>query len=273
MQTIVFASQKGGSGKTTLAAHMAVQASEAGFGPVAMIDTDPQGSLHGWWQMRETDMPSLIRSNANDIAEDLEHLRAQGYRLAIVDTQPAVTEAISDIVQYADLVVIPCRPSPHDLRAVGATVDIVERWQKHMIFVVNSATRRARITSEAAVALSQHGTVAPATLHHRVDFAASMIDGRTVMETGPDGKSATEITVLWDYIEGRMGRINQIPMPYETARQAGDANNSFGSRNQPQPRTPIGLQTDNQLLQAGGGLRRPAQSGARFGRRFAADNG
>ena len=153
MQTIVFASQKGGSGKTTLAAHMAVQASEAGIGPVAMIDTDPQGSLHGWWQMREAAMPTLIRSNANDIAEDLEHLRSQGHRLVIVDTQPAVTEAISEIVQYADLVVIPCRPSPHDLRAVGATVDIVERWQKHMVFVVNSATRRARITSEAAVAL------------------------------------------------------------------------------------------------------------------------
>jgi MinD-like ATPase involved in chromosome partitioning or flagellar assembly len=203
----------------------------------------------------------------------LEHLRSQGHRLVIVDTQPAVTEAISEIVQYADLVVIPCRPSPHDLRAVGATVDIVERWQKHMVFVVNSATRRARITSEAAVALSQHGTVAPATLHHRVDFAASMIDGRTVMETGPDGKSATEISVLWAYIEARMERINQIPMPYETARLVSDANSSFGSRNQPQPPTPIGLQTDNQSLQASGGLRRPVQSGVRFGRRLASDNG
>lgn len=223
--------------------------------------------------MREAAMPTLIRSNANDIAEDLEHLRSQGHRLVIVDTQPAVTEAISEIVQYADLVVIPCRPSPHDLRAVGATVDIVERWQKHMVFVVNSATRRARITSEAAVALSQHGTVAPATLHHRVDFAASMIDGRTVMETGPDGKSATEISVLWAYIEARMERINQIPMPYETARLVSDANSSFGSRNQPQPPTPIGLQTDNQSLQASGGLRRPVQSGVRFGRRLASDNG
>jgi hypothetical protein len=215
----------------------------------------------------------LIRSNANDIAENLEHLRGQGYRLVVVDTQPAVTEAISDVVKHADLVVIPCRPSPHDLRAVGATVDIVERWQKHMIFVVNSATRRARITSEAAVALSQHGTVAPATLHHRVDFAASMIDGRTVIETGPDGKSATEIAVLWDYIEARMGRINQIPMPYETARQAGDVNGSFGSRNQPASQTPAGLQSENQTEQVNSEQRRPIHSGARFGRRIAADNG
>ena len=121
MQTIVFASQKGGSGKTAVAAHMAVQAVQAGFGPVAMIDTDPQGSLHGWWKLREDATPALIRSNAEELPENLEHLRGQGYALALIDTQPAVTDAISDVVKHADLVVIPCRPSPHDLRAGGAT--------------------------------------------------------------------------------------------------------------------------------------------------------
>lgn len=270
MQTIVFASQKGGSGKTTVAAHLAVQAGMAGFGAVAMVDTDPQGSLHGWWKMREEAMPALIRSNAEDLPEDLERLRGQGHRLAIIDTPPAVSDAISEVVRHADMVVIPCRPSPHDLRAVGATVDIVERWQKHMIFVVNSATRRARITSEAAVALSQHGTVAPITLHHRVDFAASMIDGRTVMETGAESKSALEIAALWDYVEARMGRINQIPMPYETALQVGEANASFGSRNQSVAPTPTGLQTEHQPSHISGGTRRPA---GQFGRRFASDAG
>ena len=73
-------------------------------------------------------------------------------------------------------VVVPTRPSPHDLRAVGATVDIAERHNKPVVFVINAATARARITGRSAVALSlQHGTVAPITLHHRVDFAASMI--------------------------------------------------------------------------------------------------
>ena len=268
MQTIVFASQKGGSGKTTLAAHMAVQASTAGLGSVAMIDTDPQGSLHGWGEMRADATPALIRSNAEDLPQDLERLRSQGHRLAVIDTQPAVTEAICDVVKHADLVVIPCRPSPHDLRAVGATVDIVERWQKHMIFVVNSATRRARITAEAAVALSQHGTVAPATLHHRVDFAASMIDGRTVMETGPDGKSANEVIALWDYMETRMGRINQIPMPYETAQLGGEGHATFGSRHKSGDQTPAGLQTVHHVAPQNAGLRRPVGP---FGRRFATD--
>jgi chromosome partitioning protein len=81
---------------------------------------------------------------------------------------------------------------------------LCERAGKPLIFVVNAATPKAKITSEAAVALSQHGTVAPITLHHRTDFAASMIDGRTVMEVDPEGRSAAEMTALWNYIADRL---------------------------------------------------------------------
>jgi chromosome partitioning protein len=131
-------------------------------------------------------------------------LRQQGFRLAVIDTPPAITMAIQSVIAVAELIVIPTRPSPHDLRAVGATVDLCERAGKPLIFVVNAATPKAKITYEAAVALSQHGTVAPVTLHHRTDFAASMIDGRTVMEVDPNGRSAREVTELWDYISDRL---------------------------------------------------------------------
>jgi chromosome partitioning protein len=127
-----------------------------------------------------------------------------------VDTPPAVTQTIAHVVARADLVVVPTRPSPHDLRAVGPTVDIVESLRKPLVFVINSATPRARITSETAVALSQHGVVAPVTLHHRVDFAASMIDGRTVGEIRPDSKSAKEIGGLWLYLRERLARMNPM---------------------------------------------------------------
>jgi hypothetical protein len=113
------------------------------------------------------------------------------------------------VVAYADLVIIPTRPSPHDLRAVGATVDIAERHSKPVIFVINAATARARITGESAVALSQHGVVAPITIHHRVDFAASMIDGRTVCEAVPNSASAREIRNLWVYLQDRLSRAVQ----------------------------------------------------------------
>jgi len=134
-----------------------------------------------------------------------------GIKIAVIDTPPAITQSISQVVAHADLVIVPTRPSPHDLRAVGATVDIAERHGKPLVFVINAATPRARITGESAVALSQHGTVAPVTIHHRTDFAASMIDGRTVGEVVPGSQSAKEISDLWVYIQDRLSRIVRDP--------------------------------------------------------------
>ncbi|HEX9955216.1 MAG TPA: ParA family protein [Allosphingosinicella sp.] len=204
MRVLALSSQKGGSGKTTLSGHLAVQAERSGAGPVCLIDIDPQGSLADWWNEREAEMPAFAQTTVARLQSDLEVLRSQGFKLAVIDTPPAITMAIQSVIQVAELIVIPTRPSPHDLRAVGATVDLCERAGKPLVFVVNAATPKARITHEAAVALSQHGTVAPVTLHHRTDFAASMIDGRTVMEVDPNGKSAREVAELWDYISDRL---------------------------------------------------------------------
>lgn len=206
MRIIVFASQKGGSGKTTLAGHVAVEADRQGAGPVAIIDTDPQASLAKWWNVRTEPNPAFIQSVYSNLFYDLDRARSEGFRLVIIDTPPAVTRAISEVVSFADLVVAPTRPSPHDMRAVGPTVDIADAHGKPLVFAINGATPEARITSEAAIALSQHGTVAPSFIHNRVDYAASMIDGRTVMEVDPFCKSANEISELWQYLEARLDR-------------------------------------------------------------------
>ncbi len=211
MHTIVTASQKGGSGKTTLSGHLAVEAERAGAGPVALVDTDPQGSLAQWWNAREAPTPLFVKAGLTDLGETLAKLDRSGVRLTIIDTPPAITDSISYVVGFADLVIVPTRPSPHDLRAVGATVDIAERHRKPLVFVLNEASARARITGESAVALSQHGTVAPITIHHRVDFAASMIDGRTVGEVVPTSASAREIAEVWLYIQARLSRLVRDP--------------------------------------------------------------
>src|SRR5687768_1381554 len=204
MRVLALSSQKGGSGKTTLSGHLAVQAERAGAGPVCLIDIDPQGSLADWWNEREAEMPAFAQTTVARLQADLAILRQQGFKLAVIDTPPAITMAIQSVISVAELIVVPTRPSPHDLRAVGATVDLCDRAAKPLIFVVNAATPKAKITSEAAVALSQHGTVAPITLHHRTDYAASMIDGRTVMEVDPEGRSAREVTALWNYVADRL---------------------------------------------------------------------
>lgn len=241
MRVIVFASQKGGSGKTTLAGHIGVQAELAGRGPVALIDTDPQGSLAKWWNCRESSTPAFLQSAFTNLVHDIDEARAQGFKLIVIDTPPAVTKAISEVVSFADLVVLPTRPSPHDLRAVGPTIDICEARKKPMVFVLNAATQRARITVEAAVALSQHGTVAPVTVCNRTDFAASMIDGRTVMEIEPEGKSAEEVRGLWEYLDQRLFRMDaarsesadvvvQAAPLFRNVNGLGRATPSFGRR-------------------------------------------
>jgi chromosome partitioning protein len=206
MQIIGIASQKGGSGKTTLAGHLAVQAEQAGSSPVALIDTDPQGSLSAWWNAREAETPCFARTTAATLKQDVEQLRQLGMKLLFIDTPPAIEATIGDVIELCDLVLIPVRPSPHDLRAAGATVELVERAGKPLIFVINAATPRARITNEAVMALSQHGTLAPVILHQRTGFAASMIDGRTVGEIKGEARSAEEIASLWDYIDHRLNR-------------------------------------------------------------------
>ena len=125
MQVIACASQKGGSGKTTMAGHIAVQAEISGAGPVAIVDTDPQGSLADWWNERKEEFPAFAHTFVSRIGEDIARLRDLGIKICVVDTPPAITTTIEQVIEIADLVVIPCRPSPHDLRAAGATVELV----------------------------------------------------------------------------------------------------------------------------------------------------
>lgn len=225
MRILAFASQKGGSGKTTLAGHIAVQAQLSGAGPVAVVDIDPQGSLAEWWNERDSDFPVYAQTTVSRLPQDLQELRSQGTKLVVIDTPPAITMAIHSVISVSELIVIPTRPSPHDLRAVGATVELCARSSKPVIFAVNAATAGASITREAVIALSEHGTVAPVLLHNRTDFVASMIDGRTVMEVNPAGKSAAEVARLWEYIQERLERGFRRTV-FSTARPVGE----FGRR-------------------------------------------
>ncbi len=83
---------------------------------------------------------------------------------------------------------------------------MVEELGKPLVFVVNNASSRAHITNEAVIVLSQHGTLAPAIIHQRTDFASSMVDGRTVMEIPRKSPSAEEIAQLWEYLDDRLDR-------------------------------------------------------------------
>src|SRR3546814_15215713 len=85
------------------------QAQLAGAGPVVLIDIDPQGSLADWWNEREADMPAFAQTTVARLQADLDSLRQQGFKLAVIDTPPAITMAIQSVISVAELIVIPTR--------------------------------------------------------------------------------------------------------------------------------------------------------------------
>lgn len=200
MKTILIAAQKGGAGKTTLARNLAVQAAGDGRS-VLCLDLDPQGSLRGWWESRESDAPAMLDRDPapHALKATLDAAQAQ-FELCIIDTPPAAPEWLSEALGVADLVLIPVRPSPDDLRAVGATIAAVTAARVPFAFAL-SQTPRAKITEEAARVLAQHGRVAPVNIAQRVAYAETGATGQGVSET-TDDKAGAEIATLWDYVRG-----------------------------------------------------------------------
>jgi chromosome partitioning protein len=207
MKVLAIASHKGGAGKTTLAAHLAIAAEAAGAGPVAVIDTDPQGSLADWWNARGDETVAFAHTHPSRLGADLKALEAAGVSLVILDTPPAIGSTIGAAIAAADLTLVPVRPSPHDLRAVGATLDMAERAGKPAMFVVNGAAQRAGITKDAMISLSRAGELAPVTIHHRTAFADSMTDGRTAGEVKRSSPASQEIHRLWAFITEHLAGI------------------------------------------------------------------
>jgi chromosome partitioning protein len=197
MKTIVVTSQKGGSGKTTLAAHLAVEVERAGDGPAWLIDTDKQATLSLWHERRESETPQRADVSFARLSEGLKALANAGGAYCFVDTPPTISEQSAAILGLADLVLIPVRPSPADLWAVSETVALVKEAGRPFLFVITQAKAQASITAQTIAALSEHGRVARAFIADRVPYAVAMTGGRTAPELGPKTAAAEEIAGLW----------------------------------------------------------------------------
>ena len=183
---------------------MAVAAELNNISPTVLIDMDPQSSLLSWWNVRENNMPALTSSDLKKLPEKIEALKKAGVKLLLIDTPPAITNAIYETIKLADLVIVPTRPSPHDLRAIGSTIDIIQKVKCPFIFVITQAKYNTHLTIQTIAALSEYGTVSPIIIHDRIDYASSMIDGKTVMETSKNGKSSQEIYKLLSFVLARI---------------------------------------------------------------------
>lgn len=198
MKTILVASQKGGSGKTTLAVHLAVEASPARK-PVWVIDMDKQGSLTRWHQRRTHDTPILGNTSISKLGDGLKAIRTNS-SFVFIDSAPTISKETQSLIGLADLVLIPVRPSPTDLWSVAVTVELVKAQRKAFLFVLTQAKKSASITAQAIAALEQYGKVAHTVIGDRVVYASSMTSGNVVREVQPRGAASKEISALWEEI-------------------------------------------------------------------------
>jgi chromosome partitioning protein len=198
MKTIAVLSQKGGTGKTTLALHLAVAAEAAGHIAV-VIDLDPQSSAGEWGDSRQAENPSVVIAHAPRLLSILQAAAANGATLAILDTAPHSQGDALAAAQAADAVLIPCRPGILDLRAIKATVQIVRLANKPAAVVLNACPPQGRVLAdEAAEAVRGYDVeVAPVRLTQRAAFTHALAGGQTAQEYEPDGKAAEEIRQIY----------------------------------------------------------------------------
>ena len=205
MKTLAILAQKGGSGKTTVAVHIAVCATRHKL-KVAIIDIDPQRSAVQWNASRPDDMKlDAIAGTASQVAGLLQKAKASGINLAIIDTAPHSNADAAIVARLADLVLIPCRPARFDLDAIASTVEIAKAANTACAVVINAAPR-GKLAEEARDTLTDKGVrVIETVLHQRVAYSHAVIDGRSVHEYEPDGAAALEIDALYNHVTGLYG--------------------------------------------------------------------
>jgi chromosome partitioning protein len=210
MQTIVLATQKGGSGKSTIAIGLALAAQEAGH-KVRLLETDQQGTLSNWQRRRGSTGP-LVETvyNAREMEARLQSLTRDGVTLAIIDTAGGITAATTEAVRYCDFCLIPARPSVVDIEASAATLELVRAWRKPFAFILNQTPIRSQRNNYAADAIGDaaardlHDVLARPFIVMRNDHQDAIAAGLAVSELSPFGKSADEIRDLWRWVDTRI---------------------------------------------------------------------
>jgi chromosome partitioning protein len=213
VRVVMVAKQKGGVGATTLVRELGVAAAEAAK-RVVFVDLDPQGTLRGWWNRRteghEADPnPALATPAPSQMAQAIAQLRARGADLCIIDTPPSVHPFLAGVMQLADLILLPTRPTTDDLDALPAVLDMVEDSGRPYAFVVTQAPPgRSRLYDDAVPVLAQRGRVAP-PLRIRGDFPMAAATGRVALEMAPKGKAAEEVRALWQFVAGALAKAGR----------------------------------------------------------------
>jgi chromosome partitioning protein len=207
-KVVAIAQQKGGSGKTMLAAQLAVALAEAGA-RVAVLDIDPQGSLTIWAKLRasapKAGTPITCAATSGwRLTTELDKLRA-AHDIVLIDTPPVIDSDARRAIRAADLVLIPLNPSPPDLWAAEGTLKLAAEEKRPVALVFNRAAAASRLRKRMEAEIAARGLVLLETaLANRAGYANAFADGTGVTEAGPATQAAEELRALANAVKSRL---------------------------------------------------------------------
>ena len=204
-KVITISQQKGGTGKTTLAVHLALAFIKFHNLKVAIIDTDPQGSLGKWFMIRtekKLSNDNLTFKTASLWGAQYESKALKkDHDIVIIDTPPKIESDARPSIESADLVLIPVAASHVDFWATGAIVEIAKKANKKILIQINRSSQRSKLiikTNEFIKSLNLSAT--KTIIGNRQIFAASMGEGKTAVEKQKKSSAVEEIKQLSEQI-------------------------------------------------------------------------
>ena len=201
MKIIAVLNQKGGSGKTTIATHLA-RALQLDGADVLLVDSDPQGSARDWAAVREDQPLTVVGLDRPTIDRDVRNV-ARKVDFVVIDGAPQAADLAISAIKAADIVLIPVQPSPYDIWAAADLVELIRQrmaitdGRLQAVFVVSRAIKGTRIGSEVSEALSGYGLpILETRITQRVSYPGTAALGTTVLESEPEGEAAREVRAL-----------------------------------------------------------------------------
>jgi len=208
MHVIAVLNQKGGSGKTTIATHLA-RAFQLSGADVLLVDSDPQGSARDWAAVREDQPVPVVGIDRPTIERDLKSVAKKEY--IVIDGAPQAANLAMSAIKAATFVLIPVQPSPYDIWATADLVDLVKQrievtdGKLGAAFVISRAIKGTKIGASVSEALSGYGLpVLESRITQRVIYPGSAANGTTVLDEDPEGEAAREVRALLDEIKQRL---------------------------------------------------------------------
>lgn len=200
--------QKGGSGKTTIATHLA-RALQLDGADVLLVDSDPQGSARDWAAVREDQPLTVVGIDRPTIDRDLKNVARKDF--VVIDGAPQAADLAVSAIKAADFILIPVQPSPYDIWATSDLVELVKQrieltdGRLQAAFVVSRAIKGTRIGAEITEALIGYGLpVLDSRITQRVSYPGTAAAGTTVLEAEPESDAANEIRALANEIKQKL---------------------------------------------------------------------